>query len=76
MTIPTTYAELQTAIAADLSRSDLTAELPNFINKGEAVINRRLRSLAMETRLTTLSLTAAADSIALPAGYLENFGLR
>lgn len=76
MTIPTNYSELQTAIEEDLSRSDLTAELPNFINKGEAVINRRLRNLAMETKLTTLSLTAATAEIALPAGYLENFGLR
>jgi hypothetical protein len=75
MTIPTNYATLKTAIEEDLSRTDLTSELANFIEKGEALLNRKLRMLSMETEITTLSLVAGTDTIALPAGYLEKMTL-
>ncbi len=76
MTIPTTYATLQTAIEEDLARSDLTAELPNFINKGEAILNRRLRLLSMETKDTSTQIASGAETMALPDGYLEHINMR
>jgi len=76
MSIPTNYATLKTAIEGELARSDLTADLPTFIDRGEKIINRHLRTLAMETTLTTMSLAAAASSMDLPAGYLEIITLR
>jgi len=75
VTVPTTFSELKTAIEEDLARSDLTAELPNFVNKGEAILNRRLRLLSMETT-ASLTLSASASTISLPSGFLEHIGLR
>jgi hypothetical protein len=75
MTIPTTYANLQTAVAADLARSDLTAELPNFINRGEAILNRRLRLLIMETSASS-TLSSGSETMSLPTGFLEHINLR
>lgn len=75
MTVPTTFAELKTAIEEDLARTDLTAELPNFVNKGEAILNRRLRLLSMETT-SSLTLSSSASTISLPSAFLEHIGLR
>ena len=75
MTIPTNYTTLQTAIEEDLARSDLTAELPNFINKGEAILNRELRLMNMETS-SSETLAADADTLSLPTGFLEHINLR
>lgn len=58
-----TYAELASAIAAWLNRSDLTAQIPSFIALAEAEFNRKLRVMDMETRATA----AAVDTpITLP----------
>ena len=75
MTVPTNFTSLKTAIEEDLARTDLTAELPNFVNKGEAILNRRLRLLSMETT-ASLTLSASASTISLPSGFLEHIGLR
>jgi hypothetical protein len=48
----TTYAELKTAIASWLDRSDLTSTIPDFITLFEAVANRRLRVRQMEKTIT------------------------
>jgi hypothetical protein len=63
----TTYAQLQSAIASWLARSDLTATIPDFITLFEAAANRRLRVRQMEA---TASLTPASGAAALPADYL------
>ena len=76
MTIPTDYTELQAAIEGELARTDLTSDLPTFIDRGERLLNRKLRILSMETTITTLSLVSATRTIALPDGYLENISLR
>ena len=75
MTIPTTYTNLQTAVEEDLARSDLTAELPNFINRGEAILNRRLRLFIMETVVSS-TLSSAAETMSLPTGFMEHINLR
>lgn len=74
MTVPTNFTTLKTAIEEDLARSDLTAELPNFINKGEAILNRRLRLMSMETT-AALTLSSAASTISLPTGFLEHIDM-
>ena len=67
----TTYAELQTAVAAWVHRDDLTSLLPTFIDLAEAKLNRRLRLRAMETVATG----TVASSVTLPDGFLELISL-
>ena len=64
----TTYAELQTAIANWLGRSDLTTYLPDFITLFEATANRRLRVRQMEA--TNTSMSFSSGSATLPTDYL------
>lgn len=65
----TTYAELQTAVADWLNRSDLTAAIPNFISLAEAQLNRELRHRKMVTRAT---LTVSSSYVNTPSDWLEN----
>lgn len=69
----TTYAELQTAIADTLNRTDLTSAITTFIDLAEADMQRRVRSYRMEAR-STLSLNA--QYVDLPADWLETVRLR
>jgi hypothetical protein len=62
-----TYSDLQAAIASWLARSDLAANIPDFIMLFEALANRRLRVRQMEA-VATLAPTSGAA--ALPADYL------
>jgi hypothetical protein len=64
----TTYAELQTALANWLNRSDLTSRIPEFIALAEADMNRQLRT---QDQITSLSATAATASVTLPTDFLE-----
>lgn len=59
-----TYAELKTAIASWLNRSDLTASAGDFITLSEAKINRRLRVSEMETAMVSTAI--AGGVIARP----------
>lgn len=61
------YSDLQTAIASWLARSDLTANIPDFIMIFEAVANRRLRTRQQEL---TATLTPSAGVATLPSDYL------
>ena len=65
-----TYAELQTAVANWLDRTDLTARVPEFITLAEARIGRRLRVRGVEERSTT-PLVSAQEYYALPSDFLE-----
>jgi hypothetical protein len=67
MTI-STYTELKAEVADFSHRSDLTDKMDTFCILGEAVINKDLRTLDMEKRLS-LSLTDAFFD--LPPDYLE-----
>lgn len=64
----TTYAEIQSAVARWLSRTDLTADIPDFITMMEARINRTLRTPQFEFRATATT-TADDNILALPSGY-------
>lgn len=63
----TTYAELKTAIATQLARSDLTDSIPDFITLFENVAARKLRVRPMET-VDTITMTSGTGP--LPAGFL------
>lgn len=67
MTI-TSYATLQTQVADFLNRSDLTSQIPTFIQLAEASMNRKLRHWRMETRSRADVSTQYAD---LPSDWLE-----
>lgn len=62
------YTSLQTAVGTWLARSDLSANIPDFIALVETVANRRIRSRQMETSTT---LTPSAGSATLPSDYLQ-----
>lgn len=64
----TTYTELKTEIATWLDRTDLTSQIPGFIELAEASMNRALRTFEMETRSQA---TATAEYLALPADFLS-----
>ena len=65
-----TYAELQTAVANWLDRSDLDDRIPEFIALAEARMNRLLRLRLMENKYTA-STVAAQRNYALPTGYVQ-----
>ena len=65
-----TYAELQTAIANWLDRSDLTDKIPDFITLAEIRIQRNLRVRGMEERSTT-TLVPGQEYYGLPDDFLE-----
>ena len=64
----TTYTELKASIADWLNRTDLTAEIPDFISLAEAQIERQLRTRQMLSR-TTLTIDSEFEST--PADLLE-----
>lgn len=66
-----TYAELNTAVANWMARTDLTARIPEFITLAEAKLNRRLFVRQMEARATTTVDTSSTDPefITLPSDF-------
>ena len=63
-----TYSELQTAIADELNRQDLTSVIPTWIAMAEASFNRVLRHRKMLCRATANMDT---QFTALPTDFLE-----
>ena len=63
-----TKAELHTAIANWLNRSDLTARIPEFISLAEAQLNRLLRTREMLVRSTA---STSSQYVSLPDDFLE-----
>ena len=66
-----TFAELKTAAANWLDRSDLTARIPEFITLAEARFNRILRTRDMETVSTAISTAAGTREYSLPTGFVQ-----
>ena len=69
-----TFAELKTATANWLDRSDLTARIPEFITLAEARFNRILRIRDMETVSTAISTSAGTREYSLPTGFVQMKG--
>jgi len=66
-----TFAELKTAAANWLDRSDLTDRIPEFISLAEARFNRVLRIRDMETVSTAISTTGGTREYSLPTGFVQ-----
>jgi hypothetical protein len=65
-----TYAELQTAIASWLNRSDLTTIIPDFIRIAEEQLSLDLHAREMEAQ-TTLATVGDVATVALPSDMHE-----
>lgn len=61
-----TYSELVTAVTRHAFRSDLTSDIPNFIQLCEADMQVRLKNVDSET---TATLTVTAGVASLPSDY-------
>ena len=68
----TTLAELRTALDTETSRSDITWD--DYITRGEARLNRKLRLLQQESS-STFTLSTGDSSQALPTGFIEHIDL-
>ena len=66
-----TFAQLKTATANWLDRSDLTDRIPEFISLVEARFNRVLRIRDMETVSTAISTAAGTREYDLPTGFVQ-----
>lgn len=62
------YSGLVTALESWMNRSDLTAQIPDFITLFEARMNRVLRVPQM---VATATSTASEETVALPDDYLQ-----
>jgi len=71
----TTYAELQTAVASWLHRTDLTTTIPDFIRLAESRINKALKTKGIE-KTGSLTATVGLSTIALPSDYNKPIALR
>lgn len=71
----TDYTSLKNTVADYLHRSDLSdSVLSNFVQFGEARMNRKLRLLQQETT-ASLTLTNGTNTVALPSGWVETIDL-
>ena len=66
-----TFAELKTAAANWLDRSDLTDRIPEFISLAEARFNRVLRVRDMEAVSTAISTSAGTREYDLPTRFVQ-----
>jgi len=69
MSLVTTYGTLKTAIAAKMNRTDLTSELPGFVQRSEEHFNRELRHQKNLYRYANFPLTS--EYTARPTDLLE-----
>ena len=66
-----TFAQLKTATANWLDRSDLTSRIPEFIVLAEARFNRVLRIRDMEVVSTSISTVAGTREYSLPTRFVQ-----
>src|SRR2546423_1608923 len=69
-----TYAELKSSVADWLNRTDLTAQIADFVGLAEAEMKRRLRRTSVRTTLTisTEETTPPSDLAELRSISLES----
>ena len=65
-----TYADLTSAIAGWVDRSDLTSRIPDFVSICESRVNRKLRVREMQAE-ANVSLVAGTRTAALPSDFAE-----
>lgn len=67
------YTDLQASVASWMRRSDLAAQIPDFIALAEAVMNRHLRT---SLQLVTATMAIGAEFVDKPAGFRMMRSLR
>jgi len=65
----TTYTELKSVVADYLARTDLTAQIPDFITLAEVRLKRDLRIRQM-LKVATSAMTVSDSTVALPSDFL------
>lgn len=72
----TSYSDLQTAIQTEFARSDtgFTNAVVDYITRGEAFLNRKLRHHQMRST-ASVSLSQSASTATLPTGFLSDIDL-
>jgi hypothetical protein len=68
------YTDLQAAVASWLTRTDQTANIPDFIRLYEADANRRIR-IRQNMTTSQVTLSQGAASATLPSDFLEEVEL-
>lgn len=63
------YTDLQAGVTNWLQRSDLASRIPEFIALAESKLNRELKTLAMETKNATFSITG--EYVTVPTDFIE-----
>ena len=66
----TNYSDLQATIASYLARTDLTAQIPDFIQLAETRLRRELRIRQM-LKVATTTTVANDSTVELPSDYLQ-----
>jgi hypothetical protein len=66
----TNYSDLQATIASYLARTDLTAQIPDFIQLAETRLRRDLRIRQM-LKVVTTTTTASDGTVELPTDFLQ-----
>jgi len=66
----TNYSDLKTTVASYLARTDLTVQIPDFIQLAEVRLRRELRLRQMLKSATTTT-TGGDATVALPTDFLE-----
>lgn len=65
-----TYSALKTTIANYLGRTDLAAQIPDFITLAETRLQRELRTRPM-LKSATATMTGGDNTVGLPSDFLE-----
>lgn len=65
-----TYSDLKTSVASYLARSDLTSQIPDFIQLAEVRLRRDLRIRQM-LKVATTTTTGGDSTVGLPSDFLE-----
>lgn len=64
------YDDLKATVAGYLARSDLTAQIPNFIRLAEVRLRRELR-LRQMLKSSTTTMTGGDQTVTLPIDFLQ-----
>ena len=64
------YSDLQSTVASYLARTDLTAQIPNFIQLAETRLRRDLRIRQM-LKVVTTTMAASDSTVELPSDFLQ-----
>ena len=64
------YSDLQSTVASYLARTDLTAQIPSFIQLAETRLRRDLRIRQM-LKVVTTTMAASDSTVELPSDFLQ-----